>query len=716
MPGQRFTAIPQTGVLTTGDDTLVGESLFGIVDALGGDDLVQLDYSRQSADIEVQIFTGPDGVQLDVTAMNAGYLGAVNFRRFDITTGSGFDVIETSLGNATLDGGAGNDVISLTGRADSFDGRFGGTVLRGGEGFDLFMGVTIFDRIDGGGGFDIAQIDLRSSLLSPVELGQGTLVPQWQGLEAFVGHLTAGNDIYNGRALVIPMSHPIYGILNPSLNAGAGEDTLILNYANVPNLIGPGDFLVSTSFTRADFFRGDGEPGDSGELLNFERFFITGTAFADVFDIRSGDTLIRGGAGNDRFAVQAGNHTIYGDDGDDTFILSGPALGQLHLYGGAGDDYFDNAALNDVIFGGAGVDSVSVDLRALHPRGVSINMRDLSASTNWSGIERIDGTLSNGNDTLAGRGLSAYVDGGLGRDLLQVSYGVGGFTDMNFDPTGVYRGRGDAGAARMLDALGQEFVASFFNFDVFDISATQGNDTFAGGSLNDTLRGLDGNDLILGDLGNDRIEGGAGNDTLDGGAGNDRLFGGSGDDDIFGGIGNDSIAGGAGDDLIDAGDGSDRVLGGRGQDSLFGGGHNDTLIGGGEADFLHGGSGADVLYGGKGNDILLGGLGFDTLYGGSGQDLLVAGGSGDVMSGGNGADTFYFSADFTGRARITDFQRTLDVLRFDETLEDVEFTLRQRAEGVLVSWGTGSVLLESMQLAQLDPARFVFETLPLPDL
>lgn len=174
--------------------------------------------------------------------------------------------------------------------------------------------------------------------------------------------------------------------------------------------------------------------------------------------------------------------------------------------------------------------------------------------------------------------------------------------------------------------------------------------------------------------------------TVDGGSGNDvlwgatkvptRLFGGDGHDQLFGGNAADLLSGGAGNDVINAGGGHDTLDGGTGNDHLFGGAGNDLLTGG---------NGHDRLLGEAGNDRLFGGEGNDTLNGGSGNDALT---------GGAGADTFVF-ARRGGADVVTDFDHTLDLLRFEGlgTVTQVMSRAREIGPDVLFDFGRGDQLM-----------------------
>jgi serralysin len=162
---------------------------------------------------------------------------------------------------------------------------------------------------------------------------------------------------------------------------------------------------------------------------------------------------------------------------------------------------------------------------------------------------------------------------------------------------------------------------------------------------------------------------------------------------------NDSISfsGSTGNDVFKSFGKSDTLSGGKGNDTLYGEGGNDTI---------KGDAGNDTLYGGTGNDVLSGGTGNDRLTGGAGNDILA---------GGAGKDTFIFKAG-SGKDTIYDFQAgkstTGDVLSLDKSVL-ASFTAVKAAavdtvDGVLIKFGTGSILLEGVDKADLHANDFFF--------
>ena len=175
------------------------------------------------------------------------------------------------------------------------------------------------------------------------------------------------------------------------------------------------------------------------------------------------------------------------------------------------------------------------------------------------------------------------------------------------------------------------------------------------------------------------------------------VFGGSlGNRAVIGGPGADSLCGGGGNDTLRGGDGNDEICGDGGDDRIFGNAGNDTLSGNDGVDRIFGGLGDDEIKGDNGNDTLKGEAGQDTLRGGTGNDQLF---------GGAEADIFVFQAG-DGTDRIRDFDPTMDILRF-EGLTDVK-VMAGNGNGAVVTYDGGRIVLEGIDIANVDPADFVF--------
>jgi Ca2+-binding RTX toxin-like protein len=643
MAGQVFRVIPASGVLTDGDDTLIGSWVTDFhVSGGQGDDLLVLDYTGSLVRLELDAAYGSVGIKDAEQAWLAG--GSVtDFERFRLTGGDLQDTISGNRdGGATLSGGAGDDLITMRG---------GLNLVRGGAGNDTIYGATLSDTVSGGAGADVLFVDL-SGAAAGVQLRAGTAYGSWTGFKHYAGTLTALDDTLHAGALLW------------DVRGGAGEDEIRLNYTALDTLI-PGTSIrfdsgyggyATLSVTWPDEFP------TNILLQDFERFRVTGTAQGDVMTGGAGADVLRGQAGNDSLYGGGGQDSLFGGAGDD-YITGSGAEGGL-LSGGAGNDTIAAWRVDDTISGGAGFDRLQLDLWD-HAAGVQIDL--VSGMPNWSGIEVVNGSLSRQDDTFRTGVVTGDIWGEDGIDLLGFDYARSGVDGIAFS------------FGRLTVVIGRNAEVLYVSgFEVFDLRGSAGGDSLQGDALADTLAGDRGDDMINGAAGNDWLQGDQGNDSLSGDAGADTLDGGSGNDTLSGGDGADVLYGQSGDDSLSGGLGRDMLFGGEGRDSLSGGWGADTLIGDAGSDTLSGGEGDDWLTGGAGHDVLI---------------------------GGNGADRFVFhTGGALGSDRITDFDLALDRLAFNDEAGFADLTVTQAPGGARIAWDGGSVLLDGIDAADVTAA------------
>ncbi|ABW32877.1 tandem-95 repeat protein [Acaryochloris marina] len=317
---------------------------------------------------------------------------------------------------------------------------------------------------------------------------------------------------------------------------------------------------------------------------------------------------------------------------DDTAIINLDGqliqIEQAEIIGGPGDEVLNGSNGDDTILGGGGDDTIN--------GGAGNDSID-----GGTGIDSIDG--GSGNDTIVGGGSgfgfgdsinnpipTDSVNGDEGTDLLIADYSQGVraifLTNLLGVPTEVLVEFGvnvtTSGSSALIqdDPPGsfQEFINTEFysssEFENFDITGTNLNDSLIGGTNADTLIGGGGDDTIVGSDGNNTIDGGDGNDTIESGAG---------DDTIDAGDGNDTIESGAGDDTIDAGDGNNTIDGGDGNNNIESGAGDDIISSGAGDDIITSSGGNDTIDAGEGNDTVNAGLASGIADGGEGTDLLV---------------------------------------------------------------------------------------------
>lgn len=582
---------------------------------------------------------------------------------------SGNDTLNGTLGPDTIMGLAGNDVLF---------GGGGGDSLYGGDGDDYLI-YRPGDRLFGGTGIDTAYFDL-SMRTAGIKLDSITVGSPLAGFEALSGKLTAFNDTLFAGALGGPDASGSFDVYSgPSLYAGAGQDSLVLNYSSLA--IAERVVLVaSDSNIITGVVVGTNQLG-SASLYDFEALTLYGSRGNDTINLSGwvGGTRLQlfGGAGDD--VLRAGatdSNRLYGGDGNDVLMAKSGNGAADRLFGGAGNDAFWSVTEQDQIFGGAGVDEVILDLSA-SATGVSIGK---IVGALYSDVENYYGKLTQHADTVrlawaatAFTGSSGLLNAGAGTDSIVLDFAhitALGYGAMSSSGTGsnfsVSLFGADGSSSDNLDFVGFEHVTllgsgendSLHGVDLAEtLRGRDGDDWLTGGRFGDLLDGGAGNDTLQGDSSGspgagDTLYGGSGDDQLDGEAGNDLLFGGDGNDGLFGGSGDVRAYGGSGDDTLAGWDGNNLLSGGSGNDSIDADVGRDTLLGGQGDDWLGGGFGADWLAGVEGNDSLYGDTGFDegggadSLYGGYGDDLLSGDGGSDLLYGGYGNDVLIGGSEF----------------------------------------------------------------------
>lgn len=306
---------------------------------------------------------------------------------------------------------------------------------------------------------------------------------------------------------------------------------------------------------------------------------ISGLGGNDTIDANDGNDTVLGGSGDDRIEGGYGNDRLFGGDGDDRIeceygadwlyggagndsfaLYSFSGLGRDRVYGGADDDrLFASELVNGLYDGGTGVDAFTLfwyDVDDPVSGSVATGFSDGTVSWTLIGVERLDITVGNGDDTIAGGdgsdqisvlGGANTVDAGAGSDSVFYAAGMANILDGGDgnDRLLVVSHDTIAGGGFTFDASGVDATDGFgsilANFERFLVSGTSYADTLTGGARRDRLDGRDGDDLLSGMHGDDRLLGLDDNDDLRGGAGNDTLIGGAGQDTLNGGDGADTF-------------------------------------------------------------------------------------------------------------------------------------------------------------------------------
>jgi Ca2+-binding RTX toxin-like protein len=699
--------VTTVGVSTVQINGLAGADAVNVGD-LTTTDIKSLNVDLGAGDADAVTLTGRNTA--DNIAISSSGAGAVavqglsydlaisNAEQADMLTVNANDGDDTVKANAgvestigiTLNGGNGNDYLS----ADA--------TLNGGAGDDILIGGAGNDTINGNDGNDTIYVSSGNDV---VDGGNGfdTIVYAGDGFNNTMSLAQAGNVITVGGLVTGTVT--VTSVDAIDVTGGAGDDTISVvatgGYAtNIDG--GAGNDTITGAGSTAGLTITGGDGNDT----------ITGGAAIDVIDGGAGNDTITGGAGADQLSGGDGSDTfiwspgdgsdvvVGGSDGTDSLVFNGNASANAFTLSAAGNHFqlnlgaatVDTSGVEHVQVNGlAGADTVTVgDLTTTEITSVGIDL----------GAGDADAVTVVGRDTADNIGISSAVAGSVG--VQGLSYALN-LTNAEVADTLTVNALG--GNDVVTSANGVE------NTIAVVINGGDGDDTLTGSG---TLNGDAGNDTLTGGLGADVLNGGAGNDTLDGGAGNDTLNGGTGDDlflvsdgtdtidggtgfntlnytgtaaadtlglsggaaiavtglhtgtindtnlnriEVYGQGGNDTITvgvtaavelfldGGAGNDTIDAtGSVAATINGDDGDDTITGSAFADFISGGSGNDLLQGAAGDDTISGDAGNDTIIGGLGNDLLSGGDGSDEFdwTVGDGSDVVQGGDGADVEVF--------------------------------------------------------------------------
>jgi Ca2+-binding RTX toxin-like protein len=485
----------------------------------GGDTLSQFLVLRD-ASTHMTFTNTNDGGTL-TSAGSTGHITLVGFHT-DIL-GSDYDdtIVDDATGAKKIDGGAGDDSISVSVGAATILGGDGDDTIQGGAGNDVVNGEGGVNTVDGGGGSDLLISDSSDDWLSG---GDGhdylyaSSLSSWAILEG-----GAGNDVIDARES---------GDVLILFGEGGGHDVVLAfeepggsGYTGVATIdlstLSKGDVtfvwsatVVSHEHASGEIFGGDWLRGD----------------LAIVVDSTGESILIRD---------VAGFHGYFGDD--DGYEGAWQALdidlpeilfadGTLDASAGWGD-------ASD--FTGA---SPSVQLALGSTAAYDTAEADWAAAV-AAAPEAVQGT--EGDDQLGGGNGDDSVAAGDGDDHIQASAGHdevdGGAGDDTFDLFG--------SAAAFGVARGADGIVTLTDFSLAEgetrlvsvetVHSASDGESWALADLIRAYHAAPGGETLVGNDRDNRFDGGAGDDALSGGGGDDVFMGAGGDDLLDGGAGED---------------------------------------------------------------------------------------------------------------------------------------------------------------------------------
>ncbi len=482
--------------------------------------------------------SGADQISIDV---GRDFEDATTVSRVEADLGIGDDSLELNVKQGTavsIDGGSGNDIMQFSGAT--------GTVV-GGDGNDsidfsiqpndysAFVDGSNKDAtINGGAGDDTIQISgFDYDVLTHPELETLIHVTTGDGNDSLstVSNAALDADTGEGNDSITPAGGPT------TVRAGGGDDTISSTQRGRLRLVDAGagnDSITvqnqSTDFIEATTLLG----GDGDDTILLER--------AGILD---------GGEGNDHLTANLdfASQTVIGGNGDDLIdavpsLLSARTDLGTSINAGAGNDtvVLDNNRMMTIdagngddqihvsnnyyrvtILGGSGEDNIVVG-RANRPNR-RYGWKDISTDQ----LSIADG--GDGNDQIqwafATPASGTRIRGGAGNDAITLSR-----TD------GLARAYGNGGDDTLVGESGRDHL--YGNAGNDSIRGERGNDSLSGGAGDDTIDGGIGRDRITGDAGNDELQGNSGRDTIEAGDGDDLIkaadsFG----DELHGGAGVD---------------------------------------------------------------------------------------------------------------------------------------------------------------------------------
>ncbi len=455
----------------------------------------------------IDIFSFADGTELSYEQLLE--------RGFDISGGSGADVLDGTALTDRLSGGAGNDQLFGGQGDDQLDGGTGNDLLDGGSGNDTYF----FGR---GSGEDlIAQDDQALNKMDVLQL-TADLLPEDVTLSRSGADLTLTINVTADRLTLQNYFATVsdvqrYRVEEIRFANGTRWDTAQIELLSMPTNAAP---QVSGPVAL-------GQIAEDGSLTIFAAQLLATASDTD------GDPLsVR------NLSVDSGTLLDNGD-GSWTFQPVADFNGEVLFSYTVSDGSIEIAAsagLTVTPVNDAPVVAGAVDLGRLAADGSLV----FTSAQLLANASDIDGDVLSITNLNADSG--TLTDNGAGNWSFQPVSGFSGPVTFNFVVND-----GQQSTAAAADLLVESSVSV--------IEGDEHNNRLSGSSGNDIIYGFGGKDILRGEEGNDTLIGGAGNDTLYGGGGDDLFLFNLGDgrdkiklDDRYG---TDTLAFGAGIAITD---------------------------------------------------------------------------------------------------------------------------------------------------------------------
>ncbi|MCC6917840.1 MAG: hypothetical protein IT548_01475 [Alphaproteobacteria bacterium] len=355
-----------------------------------------------------------------------GSTGLIEGQRIGINAEHGYSLNVVNRG--VISGGTiaivsvDGNVRDLVDNSGTIDGGAVALDLKGGnDKLIIRQGSSVLGLADGGSGTDELSFDGSAAVTVTLTgaTGGGTA-----GTLTFAHFETFTGSAFDDRFLSAAGAF--------TFNGGSGIDIVEYDLADLP-----GGAVFDASGVNLSGAGPVTDPlGGPDKVTGIERFFVSGTAFADAMKGGAVNDILGGGGGNDTLDGNAGNDTLNGGGGEDS------------ITGGSGNDLLRGAGDNDFASGAAGDDRIE----------------------GGDGDDRLFGNAD--NDFILGGNGNDRIDGGTGDDQL----------------------RGEAGNDTIAGGDGNDVARGADGNDL--LSGNAGNDTLEGVQGNDTMAGGTGADLF----------------------------------------------------------------------------------------------------------------------------------------------------------------------------------------------------------------------------
>lgn len=278
------------------------------------------------------------------------------------------------------------------------------------------------------------------------------------------------------------------------LHGGSGDDTFIVNHVRDVVFEEANGGIDTVQSTLSHILRD-----------NVENLILVGDTDLSGAG-NNADNSLTGNNGNNRLLAGDGNDTLSGGAGGDT--LNGGAGADV-MFGGTGNDTFtvENAGDTVTEFEGEGFDTVN--------SFISYTLKANVERLSLEGMENLNGSGNDLDNTLNGNNANNLLVGGLGNDILQ---GKGGADTLEGGMSNDLYYVDNAGD--IVTELASEGIDKVSSSKSYTLVAHV-EQLFLTGIAGLTGTGNDLNNVIYGNSGDNHLDGGLGDDSLNGGLGDD---------------------------------------------------------------------------------------------------------------------------------------------------------------------------------------------------